>query len=73
MNGTRSSVRHPSLALLIVGSFAINGCGPHPEEGILKLTPRKREVQQLSRPSATKRSSAVKKTRGTPAEIPVGK
>jgi hypothetical protein len=73
MNGIRSSARHPFAALLIVGSVAINGCGPHPEEGILKLKPRKREVHQLSGPFATKGSSTAKKTRRAPAEIPVGK
>ncbi len=62
------------MAFLVGGLAAAIGCNYGPEEGMLKLPPRKPEPPEAARPTPAKTSPGAKKSRKLADEGPsVGK
>jgi len=71
MKGPRAVSHAVIIASMIGGLVAPTGCGGHPDEGILKTPPRRRETPDP--PLSKKSSPASRKNRPTSADRPVGK
>lgn len=70
---SRPAIRTLATVLLLGGAAATFGCGPHPDEGALKVPPRRRESVDAAKSAPARAAAPGKKNRRAVVDAPVDK